>query len=99
MEFKGKVTHKSRIEKIGAKATDKITIVMEETVSQYPNSITIDFIGDKTDLVKNVEEGGEYLVHLNLKASEYNGRYYNRISGRKVETIKAPVDKYEWLPF
>ncbi len=90
MQYTGKVTYLWPIEHIGENKTPKITFVLEEiTDRKYPWSIAIDIRGDKTSLIDGIHEGDEITAHLNSKSREYNGRYYNSISARRIEKDPA----------
>lgn len=104
MEFNGKVTQILEKEEIGKNKTPKQAIVIEEiTDREYPWSIVVDFWRDNTETIEAMSVGDEVTVYLNSRAREYNGRWYNSISGWRIETVVASVDK-DWdvdedLPF
>ena len=68
---------------------DKIEIVLQEATGEYPASVCVTFLGDKVWLAKDLKLWSLVKVHLNLKANEYNGRYFNNINWWKVDMIKA----------
>lgn len=73
------------------KSWRKQTIVITEENVQYPASIAVTLFN--SELVGTVAAGETITVHLSVKASEYQGRYFNNISAWKIERIvsAAPV--------
>ena len=67
------------------------TIVITEENVQYPASIAVTLFN--SELVGTVAAGETITVHLSVKASEYQGKYYNNISAWKIERTgsAAPV--------
>ena len=92
----GKVLHISGIETVGQNATEKQTIVVEETGQEYPQSVAIDALKDKVQQLAGISEGDEVTAHFNLKAREYNGRWFQNVNLWKVE--KASGQKQAPLP-
>jgi len=94
MQFTGTITAKTEKIEIGEKQTPKMSVILEEvTDNQYKDSVMIDWIGDeKVALVENLPVGTTLTIHFNLRANEYNGRYYNNLNGWRIETDgAAPV--------
>jgi hypothetical protein len=94
LNFVGKITH------IGTPQTGegkngewtKTTVVVEETDSQFPNSIAFDAF-NKQSLVELLAVDQIVDVFYNTKASEANGRYFTNNSIWRVEikdNVAAP---------
>jgi hypothetical protein len=62
----------------------KRQIVVTED-GQYPNDIPIDFFKDKSDILDNFGIGQEVNVSVNIRGSEYNGKYYVSLNGWRIE--------------
>ena len=43
--------------------------------------MVVSFFGDKIKSLRDIEEGAEVNVSINLSSREYNGRYYHNIDG------------------
>ena len=70
------------------KSWSRQTIVITEENVQYPASIAVTLFN--SELVGTVAAGETITVHLSVKASEYQGRYFNNISAWKIErTVSA----------
>ena len=109
MQYEGVITHIGDVEEIGENKTAKKTIVLEEnTDREYKGGLAFDLWGEKVSLIDGYNVGDVITVHLNTRAREYNGRWYNSISWWKIEgnassesAAPAPA-KEEWdddLPF
>lgn len=85
MEVKGKVKLVNATEEVGTKGFKKRLIVVE-TEETYSQCIPIEFVQDKCSLLDNVQIGQDITVHINLRGSEYNGRYYVQLQGWKLES-------------
>lgn len=73
------------------KSWSRQTIVITEENVQYPASIAVTLFN--SELVGTVAAGETITAHLSVKASEYQGRYFNNISAWKIERTgsAAPV--------
>lgn len=73
------------------KSWSRQTIVITEENVQYPASIAVTLFN--SELVGTVAAGEAITAHLSVKASEYQGRYFNNISAWKIESTgsAAPV--------
>ena len=88
MEITGVLQSTTEVETVGEKGIAKMSIIIEETDKQYPNSLSLDVWGDKT-MISNVFKLGDKLrVEFNSKTREYNGRVYNSLSARKMEKVE-----------
>lgn len=81
----------------------KIQVVIT-TDEQYPTDIPIDFLKDKVDFLNDYHVGDLVKIDVNIKGSEYQGKYYVGLNGWKVsrqDTSKqspepqSAVDSYE----
>lgn len=70
------------------KSWSRQTIVITEENVQYPASIAVTLFN--SELVGTVAAGETITAHLAVKASEYQGKYYNNISAWEIErTVSA----------
>ncbi len=104
MQFTWKIVFIWDVESVGANNSPKQTIVLEEhNDKEYKSSLAVDFWSDKTGLLQSYSIGDIVTVSLNPKAREYNGKYYNSISCRKIEWSSnlswKPSDSDDDLPF
>jgi len=56
---------------------------------QYPSDIPIDFLKDKTDYLQIFKVGDNVTVSVNIKGSEYNGKYYVGLNGWSIKKTKV----------
>ena len=66
--------------------------VVVETVEQYPQSILIEFGGQKSDLLDPYSVGDDVEVSINLRGREWQSpqgeiKYFNSIQGWKISKI------------
>lgn len=90
--FKGTVIKKE--EKSGTSANGEwksFTYVIQEEGTEYPQTGVFEVFGDK---LPEISEGTGVEVHYNLKANEYNGKWYNKLQIWKVDLLKE-VSKTE----
>jgi translation initiation factor IF-3 len=96
MEVTGKVKYKSG----DIQVTDsfKKSELVVTTDEQYPQSIMIEFVQDKCDLLNNYNVGENVKVSINLRGREWvnpegETKYFNQIQGWKIEKLNdAPVE-------
>jgi len=88
MELQG--TIKAINPEIQVSASFKKRELVVSTQEQYPQSILVEFVQDKTDLLKNYKVGDSVKVGINLQGREWVNpqgevKYFNSIKGWKIE--------------
>ena len=84
MEITGKLIKKLDIEGGVSKAGkewQKQSILVEQSGTDYNKEVVISFFGDKIKNIRDVQEGSEVNVSINLSSREFNGKYYHNIDG------------------
>lgn len=84
MELIGKIIVIGQTETKGAKDF-KIRQIVIQTDEQYPQSIPVQFVQDKCVILNNYAIGDLVKIGINIKGSEWQGKYYSNISGWKIE--------------
>lgn len=88
MDFTGKIIYKGKKETVGQNGFEKLSLVLEEISDKdYKSSLMIECFKEKIDLVANLQVGDTIKAYINPRAKEYNGRWYNSVSCRKVDVI------------
>jgi len=87
MDIQGRVIVIGETEKISETFSKRLVVV--ETNEQYPQTIPIEFIKDKTGSLDNYNIGDEVKVHINLRGREWNGKYFLNAQGWKIEKIEG----------
>jgi Domain of unknown function (DUF3127) len=64
------------------------------TNEQFPQSILIEFVQDKCDLLDNYAEGEEVIVSINILGREWvspqgETKYFNSIKGYRIEKVES----------
>lgn len=83
MEIKGRIKHIGQTESFGSNNFEK-RLLLIETENKYPQLIPIDFVQDRVDLPDPYKVGQIVTVSINLRGSEYNGKYYVSVQGWKI---------------
>ena len=105
MEIKGKLVQKlereTGVSKSG-KTWEKQSILVEQSGTDYNKEVAISFFGDKIKKIRDIQEGSDVSVSINLSSREYNGKYFHNIDGWFIaelgqETV-APIND-DSLPF
>lgn len=96
MEVTGKVKVIGAEQQVSASFKKRELVVT--TDEQYPQSIMIEFVQDKTDLLNTCKVGDNVKVSINLGGREWvnpqgETKYFNSIKGWRIEKIQseAPV--------
>ena len=84
MEVIGKVIVLGNTEEVGQNGFTKRMLVVESS-EQYPQKLAIDFVKEKTSILDNYKVGDEVKVSVNLRGTEYNGRYFVNLQGWKID--------------
>ena len=111
MEITGKLIKKLDIEggvSKSGKEWQKQSILVEQFGTDYNKEVVISFFGDKMKSIRDVQEGADVSVSINLSSREFNGKYYHSIDGwfcavTNKETVKSnkfvTSEDNEDLPF
>lgn len=91
MELNGAVHLIGQTETIGNNGFTKRQLVIA-TSEQYVQYVPIDFVKDKTTILDSYKVGDNVRVSVNVRGSEYNGKYYVNLQGWRIEkTQSEPV--------
>lgn len=95
MEVSGKIKQIYDTQTVGNKDFKKRELIVE-TVEQYPQSLKIEFVQDKCDLLNNYQVGQEVRVGINLRGREWVNPqnetvYFNTIQGWRIDPLLNAV--------
>ena len=92
MEVQGSIKLIGEVQEISA--TFKKRELVVSTDEQYPQTLSIEFIQDKTDLLNKFEIGQNVKVGINLRGREWENpqtkeiKYFNSIQGWRIELLE-----------
>ena len=92
MEVQGSIKVIGEVQEISA--TFKKRELVISTDEQYPQSLSIEFIQDKTDLLNQFKIGQNVKVGINLRGREWENpqtkeiKYFNSIQGWRIELLE-----------
>jgi hypothetical protein len=92
MEVSGKVKVVGDVQQVSPTFKKRELVVTTE--EQYPQSIMIEFVQDKTDLLNTVSVGENVKVSINLGGREWvnpqgETKYFNSIKGWRIEKLQT----------
>ena len=93
MEVQGSIKVIGEVQEISA--TFKKRELVVSTDEQYPQTLSIEFIQDKTDLLNKFEIGQNVKVGINLRGREWENpqtkeiKYFNSIQGWRIELLES----------
>jgi len=88
MDINGKIIVIGDTETIGTKEFKKRLLVVQ-TDEQYPQSIPVEFTQDKTNLLDKFKVDDLVKVSINLRGSEWKGKYYANIQGWRIDKVES----------
>ena len=102
MEVQGKIKAVGQTETFGTNGFRKRELVVT-TEEQYPQTILIEFVQDKCDVLNNYKVGQYVKVGINLRGREWvnpqgETKYFNSIQGWRIENQdinNIPVQGHE----
>ena len=92
MEVQGVIKVIREVQEISA--TFKKRELVITTDEQYPQTLSIEFVQDKTDLLNKFEVGQNVKVSINLRGREWENpqtkeiKYFNSIQGWRIELLE-----------
>ena len=102
MEVQGSIKVIGEVQEISA--TFKKRELVVTTDEQYHQTISIEFVQDKTDLLNSFEVGQNVKVNINLRGREWENpqtkeiKYFNSIQGWRIELIEVASQKEDLPP-
>ena len=103
MEIQGKIKLIKEVQEISP--TFKKRELILTTDEQYPQTLSVEFIQDKTDLLNNFEVNQSVKVGINLRGREWENpetkelKYFNSIQGWRIDLLdSSPSVSNEDLP-
>ena len=93
MEVQGSIKVIGEVQEISA--TFKKRELVVSTDEQYPQTLSIEFVQDKTDLLNKFEIGQNVKVGINLRGREWENpqtkeiKYFNSIQGWRIELLES----------
>ena len=97
MEIQGKIKLIKEVQEISA--TFKKRELILTTDEQYPQTLSVEFIQDKTDLLNNFEVNQSVKVGINLRGREWENpetkelKYFNSIQGWRIDLINEEMSE------
>jgi single-strand DNA-binding protein len=88
MELQGKIIKIEETEIIGVKEFKKRLLIIE-TDETYKQSIPVEFTQDKTNLLDKFQINDLVKVSINLRGSEWKGKYYANIQGWRIDKVDS----------
>ena len=93
MEVQGKIKMVGQTQTFGSNGFRKREVVVN-TEEQYPQSIMIEFVQDKCDLLNSYQVGQDVKISINLRGREWinpqgETKYFNSIQGWRIENLMA----------
>ena len=98
MTVAGKVHLIGQTESVGNNGFTKRQIVIE-TSEQYPQKVAIDFVKDKCSILDKFSIGQQVTVDVNVRGSEYNGKFYVNLQGWKINLQATEQATVQVQPF
>ncbi len=91
MELQGKIKLIDQTKTYGNNGFRKREMVLI-TEEQYPQTVLIEFIQDKTDLLNNFQVGQDVKISINIRGREWvnpqgETKYFNSIQGWRIENL------------
>jgi len=91
MEIQGKIKKINETQIFGSNGFQKRELVV--TINdQYPQTVLVEFVQDKCDILNNYKIGDEVTISINLRGKEWispegNTKYFNTIQGRRITKL------------
>ncbi len=85
LELVGKIKELQELQSFDSGFT-KRSLILEVEENGYKNDLNIEFLKDKTSLLDSLMDGDSVKVNVNIRGSEYQGKYYVSLNGWKVSS-------------
>ena len=82
-EIKGKVKLLPDTQTFGS-GFKKRELILTTDDEKYPQDISIEFLQEKIELLDSITVGQIVTINFNIRGREYNGKYFNNLTGWKI---------------
>ena len=98
MEVQGKIKLVGNVQEITDSFKKREIIIV--TQEQYPQTLCIDFVQEKTDLLNDFQEGQEVKIGINLRGREWKNpegiiKYFTSLQGWRIEFLQDENSGHE----
>ena len=88
MEVQGKIKLVGNVQEITDSFKKRELVIV--TQEQYPQTLCVEFVQDKTDLLNDFQEGQEVKIGINLRGREWKNpegiiKYFTSLQGWRIE--------------
>jgi hypothetical protein len=87
IDIKGKVDKILDVQEFASGFKKQVIVI--EVDGKFPQKVAVEFGKEKIDLLSSVAVGNEVSASVNIRGSEYNGRYFVSLSGWKIDILSA----------
>ena len=87
IEIKGKVDKILDVQEFSSGFRKQVIVI--EVDGKFPQKVAVEFGKEKIDLLSSVAVGNEVSASVNIRGSEYNGRYFVSLAGWKIDILSA----------
>ena len=84
-EIKGKVKLLPDTQTFGS-GFKKRELILTTDDEKYPQDISIEFLQEKIELLDSITVGQIVTINFNIRGREYNGKYFNNLTGWKISS-------------
>ena len=99
MELKGVIKKIGTTKEYGAKAFKKRNLLIETHENQYPQTLLIEFVQDKVDVLNKYKEGDSVTVSINVRGSSWQKdpksetKYFTTLQGWLIKKDESAVQE------
>ena len=86
-EATGTIQSIGEIQEFGTKGFKKREVVLTIPDGKYPQTVALEFQGERVDLPDKYAEGDEVSITFDLRGREYNGRHYVNLNAWKITSL------------
>ena len=98
IDIKGKVDKILDVQEFSSGFRKQVIVI--EVDGKFPQKVAVEFGKEKIDLLSSVAVGNEVSASVNIRGSEYNGRYFVSLAGWKIDILSAGTSsEEETIPF
>jgi hypothetical protein len=98
IDIKGKVDKILDVQEFASGFKKQVIVI--EVDGKFPQKVAVEFGKEKIDLLSSVAVGNEVSASVNIRGSEYNGRYFVSLTGWKIDILSAgAAEEDDSIPF
>lgn len=65
--------------------------IIETVEDKFPKKVALSVFGEKVDMLRNIPDGSNLKVSINIESREWQGKWFTDVSAWRIETVSGSL--------